>query len=91
MLLVIGRTNERRGLAARKRRRLEFLQPLDRLADDAALVSVLGRQIEQDRRYPGVDQVNIGPLPVSLTGSGAASLVLTVYGQTGNTVTLMFQ
>ena len=41
--------------------------------------------------FPGVDQVNIGPLPASLAGTGAVPLVLTVYGQTANTVTVSFK
>lgn len=42
-------------------------------------------------QYPGIDQVNIGPLPAGLAGSGPSSLVLTVNGTTSNTVNLMFQ
>ena len=38
--------------------------------------------------YPGLDQVNIGPLPRSLTGRGVANIVLTVDGKAANTVTL---
>jgi uncharacterized protein (TIGR03437 family) len=37
--------------------------------------------------YPGLDQVNIG-LPLTLRGSGEVNVVLTVDGQTSNTVTI---
>lgn len=36
--------------------------------------------------YPGLDQVNIGPLPASLAGKGNVNIVLTADGQTANTV-----
>jgi uncharacterized protein (TIGR03437 family) len=39
-------------------------------------------------RYAGMDQVNIGPLPRSLAGKGAANLALTVDGKTANAVGL---
>ena len=37
--------------------------------------------------YPGLDQVNVG-LPLSLHGAGEVDVVLTVNGQTANTVTI---
>jgi uncharacterized protein (TIGR03437 family) len=43
------------------------------------------------QQYPGVDQVNIGPLPAALAGSGAVPIVITVSGQAANTVTVLFQ
>jgi uncharacterized protein (TIGR03437 family) len=35
----------------------------------------------------GLDQVNVGPLPVSLTGRGELNLVVMVDGKKANTVT----
>ena len=37
---------------------------------------------------PGLDQVNIGPLPRSLAGRGELDIVLTVDGRAANTVTV---
>ena len=42
-------------------------------------------------QYPGLDQVNIGPLPRTLAGKGESNLVLQVDGRTANTVTVSFQ
>jgi large repetitive protein len=42
-------------------------------------------------QFPGLDQVNIGPLPLSLQGKGAVNVVLTVNGTAANTVTVNFQ
>ncbi|MDQ6677754.1 MAG: hypothetical protein M3Z09_10715 [Acidobacteriota bacterium] len=42
-------------------------------------------------QFPGLDQVNIGPLPQTLAGKGAVNLVLTVDGVPANTVALNFQ
>lgn len=39
-------------------------------------------------QYPGLDQVNVGPLPRSLAGKGESNLVLQVDGRTANTVTV---
>jgi uncharacterized protein (TIGR03437 family) len=41
--------------------------------------------------FAGLDQINIGPLPASLAGSGQVNLVITVDGQAANTVTATFQ
>jgi uncharacterized protein (TIGR03437 family) len=41
--------------------------------------------------YPGMDQLNVGPLPASLAGSGVVNLVVTADGQAANTVTVSFQ
>jgi uncharacterized protein (TIGR03437 family) len=41
--------------------------------------------------YPGLDQINLGPLPASLAGAGTVNLVVTVDGQAANTVTLAIQ
>jgi uncharacterized protein (TIGR03437 family) len=41
--------------------------------------------------YPGMDQINLGPLPASLAGAGPVNLVITVDGQPANTVTVNFQ
>lgn len=40
--------------------------------------------------YPGLDQVNIG-LPLTLRGAGESKVVVTVDGQTSNTVTIAVQ
>ena len=40
--------------------------------------------------YPGLDQVNVG-LVLNLRGVGVANVVLTVDGQTSNTVTVTIQ
>jgi len=41
--------------------------------------------------FPGMDQLNVGPLPTSLAGAGVVNLVITVDGQTANTVTVNLQ
>jgi uncharacterized protein (TIGR03437 family) len=41
--------------------------------------------------FVGEDQVNIGPLPPSLAGSGKANIVITADGQAANTVNLTIQ
>jgi uncharacterized protein (TIGR03437 family) len=41
--------------------------------------------------YPGLDQVNLGPLPIGLKGAGAAAVRLIVEGRDVNAVTLAFQ
>jgi len=41
-------------------------------------------------QFVGLDQVNIGPLPRSLKGAGQAIVLLTVDGNTANTVTVAF-
>jgi uncharacterized protein (TIGR03437 family) len=40
------------------------------------------------RDYPGLDQVNLGPLPLSLAGRGEAPVVLRVDGVSSNAVTI---
>lgn len=42
-------------------------------------------------QYPGLDQVNIGPLPRTLAGRGEVNLYITVDGNRSNTVTLNIQ
>ena len=41
--------------------------------------------------FAGLDQINIGPLPQSLSGQSSVNLIITVDGITANTVTLSFQ
>jgi uncharacterized protein (TIGR03437 family) len=41
--------------------------------------------------YDGLDQVNLGPLPASLAGSGVVNLVVTADGLAANAVTVEFQ
>jgi uncharacterized protein (TIGR03437 family) len=38
--------------------------------------------------YDGLDQVNVGPVPRSLTGTGKVNIILTADGQTANPVEL---
>jgi uncharacterized protein (TIGR03437 family) len=45
----------------------------------------------QQAQFPGLDQINLGPLPISLAGSGSVNLILTVNGVAANTVTATFQ
>ncbi|HEV2446891.1 MAG TPA: Ig-like domain repeat protein, partial [Candidatus Sulfopaludibacter sp.] len=42
-------------------------------------------------QFPGLDQVNIGPLPASLKGAGSVNVAVAVAGQAANTVTVTFQ
>lgn len=41
--------------------------------------------------YPGMDQVNLGPLPRGLAGKGLSSIVLSVDARTANSVTVNFK
>ncbi len=41
--------------------------------------------------FPGLDQINLGPLPASLAGAGSANLAITADGQAANTVTVTIQ
>jgi len=41
--------------------------------------------------YPGLDQINLGPLPASLAGAGTVNIVITVDGQAANPVTVTIQ
>ena len=41
--------------------------------------------------YAGEDQVNAGPLPISLAGKGSVNIVLTADGQAANTVNVTIQ
>lgn len=42
-------------------------------------------------QFPGLDQINIGPLPQTLVNKGAVNLVITVDGVPANAVALNFQ
>jgi uncharacterized protein (TIGR03437 family) len=60
---------------------------------DSVLVSVNGETVPvhyagPQSEYPGLDQLNIGPLPRTLIGLGEVELVLTVDGKRANTVKL---
>ena len=57
VVLVVGRLDQRGVIRHRQRRRLELLQVVDGLEDDAVLGAFLGRQVEQDDRDLAVDQV----------------------------------
>lgn len=41
--------------------------------------------------YAGLDQVNIGPLPAALAGTGSVNIVITADGQAANTVNVTIQ
>ena len=41
--------------------------------------------------HAGLDQINLGPLPVSLAGTGLINLAISADGQAANTVTLAIQ
>ncbi len=41
--------------------------------------------------FPGLDQINLGPLPATLAGSGAANIVILEGSQIANTVTATIQ
>jgi uncharacterized protein (TIGR03437 family) len=49
-------------------------------------VPVIGAAAQS--QYPGLDQVNIGPLPRTLAGSGSAGLVLRISNVNSNSVTV---
>ena len=42
-------------------------------------------------QYPGLDQINIGPLPAALAGRGAVEVALRVAGTSSNRVTVAFE
>jgi uncharacterized protein (TIGR03437 family) len=42
-------------------------------------------------QFPGLDQINIGPLPRSLAGRGDANLYIIVDGNRSNIVTMQIQ
>jgi uncharacterized protein (TIGR03437 family) len=52
-------------------------------------VPILGAAAQPE--YPGLDQVNIGPIPRSLIGRGEVDIALTVRGVEANRVTVVFQ
>jgi uncharacterized protein (TIGR03437 family) len=41
--------------------------------------------------YPGMDQINLGPLPQNLAGAGKVDIVVTADGHPANTVTTAIQ
>jgi uncharacterized protein (TIGR03437 family) len=41
--------------------------------------------------YEGIDQVNVGPLPASLAGTGQVNIVLTADGMQSNAITVVIQ
>ena len=57
VLLVVGLADQCRILRYPERRRLQLLQALDRLRDNAVLRPFLGRQVEQHDRHLDVDEV----------------------------------
>jgi hypothetical protein len=57
MLLVIGGIDVFQLALAGQRRRVQLLQAVEGLVDDAVLVAFPGRQVEQHHRHVGVGQV----------------------------------
>jgi hypothetical protein len=53
----------------------------------AVPVSYFGPQTE----YPGLDQINLGPLPTTLVGAGLVPIAIAVDGQSANVVTASIQ
>jgi uncharacterized protein (TIGR03437 family) len=41
--------------------------------------------------YPGMDQINLGPLPAGLAGAGTVNVIITADGQVANTVAVSIQ
>ena len=70
------------------------IRNLQSLADITAQVggsSVPVTYAAAQNQFPGLDQVNIGPLPRSLAGRSEVNLYVTVGGHRSNTVTLNIQ
>ena len=57
MFLVIGGVDVLQLVARHQRRRLLALEAIERLLDDAVLVALLRRQVEQHHRHVGVGEV----------------------------------
>jgi uncharacterized protein (TIGR03437 family) len=47
--------------------------------------------VGQQPQFTAEDQVNLGPIPQSLKGSGSVNVEITVNGQQSNAVTVQFQ
>lgn len=65
-----------------------------KIASVTATVAGQNMPIQYDgpqNQFPGLDQVNIGPLPASLAGSGVVEVVVTVDDIEANTLTLTIQ
>lgn len=54
-------------------------------------VSVPVQYAGAQSQFPGLDQINLGPLPQSLVGKGEVDLILTVDGVPANTVRIAIQ
>ena len=54
-------------------------------------VPVLGGKPLAHSVFPGLDQANIGPMPLALAGRGEINVILTVDGQVANTVVVNIQ
>ncbi len=57
LVLVVPHFDAGRFVLVAQRRRAQFFQILDGAQHNAVLRPVLGRQVEQDHGYPGVDAV----------------------------------
>ena len=55
--VVVGGVDVGDAILGRQRRRLELLQAVDRLVDDAVRVAFLGGKVEQDDGHVGVGEV----------------------------------
>jgi uncharacterized protein (TIGR03437 family) len=54
-------------------------------------VSVPVKYAGDQREYPGLDQVNLGPLPLTLQGRGSVQVLVTVDGKNAPAVTVAFR
>ena len=69
---------------------------LDSANANQVTVSINGQSIPvlfagAQQQYPGLDQINVGPLPASLKSAGTVNVEVSVNGQSANTVTLTLQ
>jgi uncharacterized protein (TIGR03437 family) len=68
----------------------------DNVRADQVTVTINGQPVPvlfagAQQQYPGLDQINVGPLPTNLKGAGPVNVDVQVNGQAANTVTLTFQ
>ena len=67
-----------------------------RNAKNLPVVTIGGQSVPtlssgQQGADPGLDQINVGPLPTSLAGRGQVNIVVTVDGHTANTTNIAFK
>jgi uncharacterized protein (TIGR03437 family) len=73
-----------------------YIQGLKNVGFSSVSVTVGGQSVPvlssgAQGAYPGLDQVNIGPLPESLAGQGQTKISLTADGQTANAANVTFK